>query len=111
MAVVELRYRAIEGDFRPETYPVLGILGLVNLFALTKYALSSWTNPSIVFSYLIYGFCVSLPFIPRLDEKHPGFLGHQPPIGRLHLLRRMRIASFSAAMASMVYFMRYLRLA
>ena len=88
MSVVQLRYCAGQGTvpfaYVYALYPALGIIGLIILAIITNCCLCKWTNPSVALSYLIYGFCVSLPFIPRLDEKHPGFLGHRSSASSIH---------------------------
>ena len=104
MTVSQLHWRP-EYSFslcEPWSYPILGLIGLLGLVIGTC---CFYSNPRVTLSYLIYGFCVSLPFIPRLDEAHPGFLGHRPTKGCLRFMTGTKIVCFSVAMISVLIYM------
>lgn len=82
--------------------------GAGGIAVLGSFANFFYANPSVVLSYLIHGFCVSLPFIPRLDKLHPGFFGNRPTKWWTQFTGRAKLICFSTAMMSMIIFMRSL---
>ena len=94
---VELKW----GSLFPYWFLVLGTGGLI---VLGSFAYFFFTNASVVLSYLVYGFCVSLPFIPRLDESHPGFLGNRSTKWWMRFSGATKVVCFFFAMTSMIIF-------